>query len=165
VNTTAGCGLFLAVCNFLLFVGVGLFASRPFFASQTEIAEIVDYGTEYLQICCCLSFGVYAQLIGEKLLQSTGRPLLSMFSQGLGAIINIVMDPIPSSACWASRHGRGPARRWPGAGQIVAALCDLMNVSGNKKRHRPKYILTGLRHYPADLPHRPAHHHQHPSAP
>lgn len=94
VDKAAGNGLFLAIANFLLFMLVGIFLSRPFFMSQTDDLEIVEYGTQYLSICCIFSFGIYGQLIGERLLQSTGRTIYSMISQSIGAITNIILDPI-----------------------------------------------------------------------
>ena len=93
-NRAAGNGIFLAMANFLIFLLIGLFLSRPFFASQTTNLQIVDYGTQYLSICCIFSFGVFGQLIGERLLQSTGRTVLSMISQTIGAVTNIILDPI-----------------------------------------------------------------------
>lgn len=96
VNKTAMNGIFLAICSYLVFLLVGIFGVRPFYASQVKEAdyEILTMGVEYLSIVCIASFGLYAQLIGEKLLQATGKTVYSMLSQGLGAIINIILDPI-----------------------------------------------------------------------
>ena len=63
-------------------------------AVQTADAQIVSYGTSYLQICCILSFGQFFQIVFERLLQSTGRTLYTMCTQMLGAVINIILDPI-----------------------------------------------------------------------
>lgn len=96
VNKTAMNGILLAFLSYLVFVIVGLVGVRPFYASQVTGAdtEILTMGVEYLSIVCIASFGLYTQLIGEKLLQATGKTVYSMLSQGLGAIINIILDPI-----------------------------------------------------------------------
>ena len=93
-DDTANTGLLLTGFNFLLFLLLGLFAARPFLASQTDNAVIAAYGTSYLQIVCCLSIGLFFQMTFERLLQSTGRTLYSMISQVTGAVINIIFDPI-----------------------------------------------------------------------
>lgn len=96
VSRTAANGIFLAVLNYLVFLMVGLVGVRPFYASQIKDAdpEILTMGVQYLTIVCMCSFGLYAQLIFEKLLQSTGKTLYSMVSQATGAVINIILDPI-----------------------------------------------------------------------
>ena len=93
-NRLAEHGCFLAVLSYLAFLIIGLFGSRAFFAMQTDIEEIVEGGTQYMFIVTVGSFGLFAQLILEKLMQATGRTLLSMFTQGLGAVLNIILDPI-----------------------------------------------------------------------
>ena len=87
-------GLFLSLLNAIVFALVGIFATHTFFASQTEVAEIITYGTQYGSIVCMLSFGCFFSITFERLLQSTGGTMYCMYTQGLGAIINIVMDPI-----------------------------------------------------------------------
>jgi putative MATE family efflux protein len=94
VNRIAENAVFLAALSYLAFLAVGLCLAEPFFRSQTDIEEIVQYGTTYLRICCCLSFGVFIQVFFERILQATGRTVYSMITQGTGAIINIIMDPI-----------------------------------------------------------------------
>lgn len=87
-------GVFLAALSSLLFIFVGAFGSAPFFRSQTDVEEIVAGGISYLTICACASFSLFFGITFERLLQSTGRTLYTMFTQGLGAIINIILDPI-----------------------------------------------------------------------
>ena len=93
-NRTALNGLFLALCSYLVFALLGAVFSRLFFTLQTEQANIIEDGTSYIRICSMMSFGLFFQVTLEKLLQSTGRTLYSMIAQGIGAIINIVLDPI-----------------------------------------------------------------------
>ena len=93
-DDAANTGLLLTGFNFLVFLLLGLFAAKPFLASQTDNAVIAAYGTSYLQIVCCLSIGLFFQMTFERLLQSTGRTLYSMISQVTGAVINIIFDPI-----------------------------------------------------------------------
>lgn len=96
-------GVFLAAVASLVFVLIGIFASPAFYQSQvhvsattkeSDVAEIISYGVDYLTICSSISFGLFFGITFERLLQSTGRTLYTMFTQGLGAIINIVLDPI-----------------------------------------------------------------------
>ncbi len=93
-NAAAENGLFLALCSSLVFFLFGLTCSRLFFTIQTDVPAIVDYGENYLSVITMLSFGLFFQITMERLLQSTGRSLLSMATQGFGAIINIILDPI-----------------------------------------------------------------------
>lgn len=88
-------GVFLAFVSFVIFFFVGLFAVKPYFALQnTDNLQIKQFGVEYLTINCMLSFGLFMQIIFERLLQSTGKTVYSMITQSVGAIINIIMDPI-----------------------------------------------------------------------
>ena len=94
VNKTAGNGITLMALSYVIFLLVGLLGARGFYLSQTSHPEIVQYGYEYLSVVCCFSFGIYTQFVFERLLQSTGKTLYIMFTQGTGAIINIILDPI-----------------------------------------------------------------------
>jgi putative efflux protein, MATE family len=93
-RTTAVNGIFLALLSFLAFLLIGFLAVPAFYRSQTDVGEIVNYGVQYLTICCCVSPGLFGEIVFERLLQSTGRTVYTMITQLLGAVINIVMDPI-----------------------------------------------------------------------
>lgn len=95
-NKTATNGLFLSFVSFVLFFIVGFTAVKPFYLSQVKTVEsdIYNMGVDYLTIVCVCSFGMYAQFMFERLLQSTGMTFYSMISQLTGAITNIVLDPI-----------------------------------------------------------------------
>ena len=94
VNKCACNGIILMAASFLLFVAVGIFGVAPFYRSQTDDAEILRFGTDYLTIVCCCSFGIFMQFTFERLLQATGKTFYTMLTQGAGAIINIILDPI-----------------------------------------------------------------------
>lgn len=93
-NNAANNGIFLAVLSYLAFLVIGILFSKSFFQWQTDIKEIVEGGYDYLIICTTCSFGLYGQLVFEKLMQSTGKTIYSMMTQLTGAIINIILDPI-----------------------------------------------------------------------
>ena len=86
--------LILTALNYVLFLIVGLTAIPAFFSIQTHSEIIAGYGVEYLSIVCCGSLGLFFQIYSERILQATGKTLLSMVSQILGAVINIVLDPV-----------------------------------------------------------------------
>lgn len=93
-DKTAMNGILLALISAVVFTVVGLFGARLFFSIQTDIQGIVDYGTDYLMVICGVCIGIFMQVTFERLLQSTGRTFYSMITQGTGAIINIILDPI-----------------------------------------------------------------------
>lgn len=93
-NLVAENGVFLALVGYAIFLLFGIFGSRVFFEAQTEIQYIIDRGTEYLVIVCGCSFGIFGEIIFERLLQATGKTVFTMISQGVGAVINIILDPI-----------------------------------------------------------------------
>lgn len=94
VNKIAENSVFLAVMSYLVFVLIGFFGAEVFYRSQTDIEEIVRYGTDYIRVCCFLSLGIFLQIFFERMLQATGKSMYSMISQMIGAITNIVLDPI-----------------------------------------------------------------------
>ncbi|HAG69416.1 MAG TPA: MATE family efflux transporter, partial [Lachnospiraceae bacterium] len=94
VNKAATNGIFLSILNYTLFLIVGLTLVEPFYRVQTDNENIISYGVTYLSICCCISFGIYSQIIFERLMQSTGKTFYNMISQGTGAILNMILDPI-----------------------------------------------------------------------
>lgn len=87
-------GALLALFSYLMALIVGLFFTRRFFAIQTADAEIISYGVDYMSVCMMFSFSLFGQQLFEKLLQASGRSVFSMISQIIGAVINIVLDPL-----------------------------------------------------------------------
>ncbi len=137
VDRTANVGIFMSLCCSVLFALIGIFLSRPFFSIQTDIAEIIDYGTDYVSICLTFSFGIFSQFCFERLLQSTGRTILATVTQLIGAIINIILDPILIFGYlgFPAMGVKGAAVATV-AGQIVAAIVAvIMNVKFNPDVH------------------------------
>ena len=144
VNRIAENAVILAAGSYLLFLLIGIFGARPFFAVQTDIAEIVECGTSYLTICCCLSLGVFYQLMFERLLQSTGKTFYTMITQGTGAIINIILDPILIfGLCGMPRMGVSGAAAATVAGQTVAGILAVW--LNHKKNVEVKIQMKGFR--------------------
>ncbi len=137
VNKTAMNGIFLAVMSYIVFVIVGIVGVRPFYASQVKDAapEILTLGVQYLTIVCVCSFGLYAQLIFEKLLQSTGKTLYSMITQAVGAVTNIILDPILIFGLLGMpKLGVAGAAIATVIGQIVGGVLGLIfNIKVNKE--------------------------------
>ena len=93
-NKTAENGIFLALCSYVIFFVIGLTCMKPYFYAQTSDPDIALQGIRYLRVCSVFSLGLFLQTMGEKLLAATGRTNLSMTSQLIGAVVNIVLDPI-----------------------------------------------------------------------
>lgn len=93
-NKIAGNGVILALFSSVLFLLFGLFGVEAFMNTCGVSDKVKELGVQYLTIVCAFSFGVYFQVIFERLLQATGRTIYTMFTQGLGAIINMILDPI-----------------------------------------------------------------------
>ena len=93
-NRIAENGVFLALLTSVAFFLFGIFGSRLFISSQTDVPYIIDEGEKYLRICCGACFGIFFEIMYERLLQSTGRTFYTMITQGVGAIANISLDPV-----------------------------------------------------------------------
>lgn len=90
-------GILLSAASYLIFLIFGIFFTRMFMATQVTDAtdpEILEYGIDYLSVVCIFSFGIFTQVIFERLFQSTGRTVYSMVIQTTGAVINLILDPI-----------------------------------------------------------------------
>ena len=144
VTDSALNGIFLYAITMIVFMVLGFFIPRIYFESQTNNAEIIEYGVKYLEICMIVSVGLYGAILFERLLQSTGRTVLSMISQLAGAITNIVFDPLLifglagfpkmgiAGAAWATVFG-----------QIVGFIISLtLNLTKNKEI---KFNFKGFR--------------------
>ena len=93
-NKTAHNGILLMMFSALVCALFGIFGSHWFFTTQTDNPVLIDYGTRYLSIVMTFSFGIFGQFITERLLQATGRTTLSMYTQLVGAVTNLILDPI-----------------------------------------------------------------------
>ena len=93
-NRAAGNGLILMLIVTAVFMLFGFFGVRPYYEMQSDVRETVEGGIVYSQICCVFTVGVFLSILGERLLQSTGRTFYTMITQSTGAIINIILDPI-----------------------------------------------------------------------
>ncbi len=133
VRRAATNGVLLLLISALVFVLGGLTVVEPFFHAQTDIEEIVVSGIVYTRIVMVGSLGLFMQILFERLLQSTGRTMLTMVSQTSGAIINIILDPILIfGLLGAPRMGVAGAAVATVIGQWIAAGIGLyMNIRMN----------------------------------
>ena len=94
VNKTAMNGVFLSVVTWIVFAVAGTLISSSYLKSQTDNSSVILLGEQYLEIILILGFGQFIGGMFDRLLQSTGRTFLSMISQLIGAVFNIIFDPI-----------------------------------------------------------------------
>ncbi len=130
-------GIFLAIVSCIVFAVAGGFGSELFFALQTDDPVIINYGTQYLRIITVMSAGIFLQIAFERLMQSTGKTFYNMITQGTGAIINIILDPIMIFGLFGF-----PRMEVAGAavatitGQVVAVCMSFyFNQTRNKEIH------------------------------
>ncbi len=144
VNQIAENSVFLVCISYLLFLLIGIFLVEPFYRSQTDITEIVTYGKDYLRICCCCSFGVFTQVMFERLLQATGKTFYTMITQGVGAIVNIILDPIMIFGLLGfPKMGVAGAAAATVIGQIVAGILSV--YLNHTKNYEVKIQMKGFR--------------------
>ena len=137
VNQTAVNSVFIFLVTAVIFMIAGLTLSNLFFNVQTTNTEIVNAGTQYSMIVVGCSIGLFCQFLFERLLQATGRTLFTMVTQGLGAIINIILDPIfIFGLCGFPKMGVAGAALATITGQIIACLLALFfNLKFNHDLH------------------------------
>lgn len=134
-NKAANTGIILNLLTCVAFALFGIFGSRSFFAAQTSDPELITYGHQYLSIICICSVGLFMQITFERLLQSTGQTIYNMITQGLGAILNIILDPILIFGYFGlPKMGVAGAAAATVIGQIIAMiLAILFNQTKNKE--------------------------------
>ncbi len=159
VDLAANNGFFLAIMSYIVFTIVGLAFSGIYYKSQTNIEEIIVGGEAYIRICIIGSFGLFLQILMERLLQATGRAFLSMVTQLIGAILNIILDPIFIFGYFGMpKMGVAGAALATIIGQIIAMISGLIlniklnhDITINLKGFRPD-IATIKRIYSVGLP-------------
>lgn len=136
-GTAANQGFFLAACGAILFLIFGLFFTDPFFTATTDNAEICSMGISYLKICCCASLGVFIQINCERILQGTGNATWSMILQIIGAVTNIILDPVLIFGWFGlPRLGVAGAAIATVCGQTLAAILGIIIVIRKTKEFK-----------------------------
>lgn len=145
VNKIAENGIFLAVVSSLVFLLFGVFGSKLFFDTQVDASSPIHaYGVDYLSVVCGCSIGLFGQVTMERLLQATGRTTLSMATQLIGAVANIILDPL-------FIFGIGPFPRLEAKGAAVATvigqiLAFITGIILNKKYNKEiRFGIKGFR--------------------
>lgn len=143
-NKTSDNAVFLTLLSYLAFLLIGIFGTSTYFKMQTNDPEILNAGISYLSICIICSFGLFAQMTFERLLQSTGKTIYTMITQGTGAIINIILDPIMIFGLFGfPKMGAAGAALATVTGQIIAGtLAIIINL---KKNHEIHINMKGFR--------------------
>ncbi len=93
-NRAASTGLVIMLCSSAVFTLFGIFGARPFIHAYTQNPEVREMGATYLSICCIMNVGLFMQIFCERVMQAQGKNLYAMLMQLVGAVINIVFDPI-----------------------------------------------------------------------
>lgn len=145
-NAVATNGVFISLLSGLAFAVFGFFGCRIFFSAFTKDPQIIQMGVDYLSVCTIFSFGVFMQVACERIMQATGNTIYNMYTQALGAIINIIMDPILIFG-WVGFPEMGVTGAAVATvfGQIVAMAVGLwLNMKKNP------YIHMSFRHFKPD---------------
>ena len=134
-NLVAGNGIFLALVFSFAIMLFGIFGTKAYYGIQTENAAILKNGIDYTTICCIFTAGVYFEVLFERMLQATGRAMHTMITQGVGALTNIILDPVFIFGVeWLGIPSMGAAGAAIAtvAGQWIAAtLALIFNITSN----------------------------------
>ena len=98
-NKTAGNGILASLAMAAMFVIFGMLGAEGYYAMQSDVPETISGGAAYVGICCIWCLGIFAEILGERLLQASGRTIYTLFTQGTGAILNILLDPVFIFGC------------------------------------------------------------------
>ena len=93
-SKAAGNGIFLTAILVALFMLFGVFGAEAYYNMQSISAETAKAGTDYTTICCLFTLGIFVEILGERLLQASGKTVYTFFTQGTGAVVNILLDPV-----------------------------------------------------------------------
>jgi len=93
-SNIAKTGIILAIISAIIFFILGFIIVKPYMNFMSNNPEIIKAGISYLEVVVIYSAFSILEMVLSKIFQSTGRMLPPMFSQLLGAIGNIILDPI-----------------------------------------------------------------------
>lgn len=93
-NTVVTYGLILGFITWIIFFILGILFIKQFFSMYTDSVTIFNFAVEYTNIVVYFSFGIIIHIVIEKILQGSGSMILPMIFVLVGAIINIILDPI-----------------------------------------------------------------------
>lgn len=144
-NKTAGNGILASLAMAAMFVIFGMLGAEGYYAMQSDVPETISGGAAYVGICCIWCLGIFAEILGERLLQASGRTIYTLFTQGTGAILNILLDPVFIFGCaplGIAPMGIAGAAVATVTGQWVAAVLALcFNLTKNPDvQLAPKYL-------------------------
>ena len=143
-DSAATHGVLLGVLNWVVFAVLGALLSRPFLSLFTGVDEIVAMGAQYMSIVCTVSIGAFVEINIEKILQATGNMIYPMFGQLIGAVANIILDPIfIFGLAGAPKMGVAGAAVATVLGQILSMCFSLFIVF--TKDHEVKIDFRGFR--------------------
>ena len=143
-NHAASNGLMLMLISAGACMLFGLFGARPFINAYTDDPQLRQMGASYLSLCCIFCVGLFIQVFCERIMQSQGKNLYAMLMQMVGAVINIIFDPILIFGLLGfPRMGIAGAAVATVGGQIIAAGFSLILVFGKKSEVRVR--LRGFR--------------------
>lgn len=151
VNRSAVNGIFIQVLFCIIFMIIGATLSRPFYTVQVGQSEITEMGVQYLSIAMVASLGMFMEVMFERLLQATGKTIYTMITQGVGAVFNIIFDPILIfGLLGAPKMGVAGAALATVGGQFLAAImacifCIKKNheVNMSFRKFRPDFHMIG----------------------
>ena len=93
-NRAAGNGILCSLVAAVLFMIFGLVGAEGYYTMQSDVEETIMGGAAYIGICSVWCLGIFLEIIGERLLQASGRTIYTLFTQGTGAVLNIILDPL-----------------------------------------------------------------------
>ncbi|WP_317621643.1 MATE family efflux transporter [Beduini massiliensis] len=126
-NLAASHGLLLGILSYFVFALFGIFGSRMYFEAFSNNPVVIDMGVQYISICTIFSFGIFLQVISERIMQSAGITIYNMVTQLVGAVTNIILDPIMIFGLFGMpKFGIAGAAMATVIGQIVAMLLSLL---------------------------------------
>ena len=93
-NLAAGNGIVLMLIAVTAFMLFGAFGTKFYYGLFNVNDTTREFGISYTSICCIFTIGLFVEILGERLLQASGKTVYTLFTQGVGAVMNIILDPI-----------------------------------------------------------------------
>ena len=142
-NLAASHGVLLGILSYFVFALFGIFGSRIYFEAFSNNSVVIDMGVQYISICTIFSFGIFLQIIGERIMQSAGITIYNMITQLVGAITNIILDPILIFGLFGMPKLGIAGAAWATViGQILAMV---ISYSFNHfKNHEVRLVIKGF---------------------